>query len=802
GLPGINVEATKWKMQGQKVEQSRLDYIHKHQNDLRSDYLSGLYDAVSRGDHEGITAGSKIMLPSTFIGGPRLDNCNVVSYNRSLSLAFEAHINVEYYDWSMLFKYLFKYISKGSDRILSKVSMSNREVSTSTAVNSVQIDKIQDYVGGRFICLFEACWRIYDFPIHGRELAMQILNVYLEDMQRVSFRERDMLDIIVNLPEKKKITLTEWFVYNNEHTDGRHLTYLNFPSEFMWRPFLLPDAAMSPERISGSSTEIRTLFAQILIYCDVADPGKLWTKHWQTMHDDIPTKVSKAIGIPNYHVNTAELQGSPPQHLLEDLKNKLLMEEKNYKRDLLMQEVIHSVPKLNHDQKKKIYDLIINASATNQQELLFIYGHGGTGKTFLWKKIISSLRSQGKIVLAVASSGIASLLLPTCRTTHSRFKLPLELTDESLCHAKKKSNGEIGEPDEEENHDSSWTINPPEYCVTVDETGMAELIDFIYDEAMLKTPITGEGHSKTYLSIDEAIPIGRETSETEMLYPMEYLNTITFLGFSSHELQLKVGSPIMLLRNVNLSGGLCNGTRMIAIKENVRQHYCIPQNRTRKLHSRGKSIPKMDFQKYSRHETTGILMHSNRQTANMDINNIDYFNPLLKPGTVYRFSNFIYETTNPYHQTLVNKVSLKFGKITRFDILTEKESEFPEHHFEFIAYNQLASKVPYQDENSKMIYPVLTGCIRSNNNVTPFGDANTCQKYLRKVDIENLDGNIVEFTMWDELVKQFNKAKNRKDKSPVIIVVSSCRVTKYKATPATYYYINPRIPEAEYAHTA
>ncbi|GJU58778.1 DNA helicase, partial [Tanacetum coccineum] len=564
-----------------RVEQSRLDYIHKHQNDLRSDYLSGLYDAVSRGDHEGITAGSKIMLPSTFIGGPR----------------------------------------------------SNREVSTSTAVNSVQIDEIQDYVGGRFICLFEACWRIYDFPIHGRELAMQILNVYLEDMQRVSFRERDMLDIIVNLPEKKKITLTEWFVYNNEHTDGRHLTYLNFPSEFMWRPFLLPDAAISPERISGSSTEIRTLFAQILIYCDVADPGKLWTKHWQTMRDDIPTKVSKAIGIPNYHVNTAELQGSPPQHLLEDLKNKLLMEEKNYKRDLLMQEVIHSVPKLNHDQKKKIYDLIINASATNQQELLFIYGHGGTGKTFLWKKIISSLRSQGKIVLAVASSGIASLLLPTCRTTHSRFKLPLELTDESLCHAKKKS-------------------------------------------------------------------------------------------------------------------------------------------------------------------------QNNAIQANMDINNIDYFNPLLKPGTVYRFSNFIYETTNPYHQTLVNKVSLKFGKITRFDILTEKESEFPEHHFEFIAYNQLASKVPYQDENSKMIYPVLTGCIRSNNNVTPFGDANTGQKYLRKVDIENLDGNIVEFTMWDELVKQFNKAKNRKDKSPVIIVVSSCRVTKYKATPATYYYINPRIPKAEYAHTA
>ncbi|GKE49317.1 DNA helicase [Tanacetum coccineum] len=114
------------------------------------------------------------------------------------------------------------------------------------------------------------------------------------------------------------------------------------------------------------------------------------------------------------------------------------MEEKNYNRDTLMQETALFVPKLNQDQKE-IYNLIINASEESRQELLFVYGHGGTGKTFLWKTIISSLRSQGKIVLAVASSGIASLLLLAGRTTHSRFKLPLELTDESVCHAKKHS---------------------------------------------------------------------------------------------------------------------------------------------------------------------------------------------------------------------------------------------------------------------------------------------------------------------------------------------------------------------------
>ncbi|GJT88913.1 DNA helicase [Tanacetum coccineum] len=74
----------------------------------------------------------------------------------------------------------------------------------------------------------------------------------------------------------------------------------------------------------------------------------------------------------------------------------------------------------------------------------------------------------------------------------------------------------------------------------------------------------------TYLSNDEAIPVDKDTGETEILYPSEYLNTMKFPGFPPHKLQLKVGSPIMLLRNVNLSGGLCNDTRMI-----VRSMRCL-----------------------------------------------------------------------------------------------------------------------------------------------------------------------------------------------------------------------------------
>lgn len=51
----------------------------------------------------------------------------------------------------------------------------------------------------------------------------------------------------------------------------------------------------------------------------------------------------------------------------------------------------------------------------------FVSGYGGTGKTFLWGTIVAWLCARGKIVLTVASSSVASLLLPGGRTTHSRL---------------------------------------------------------------------------------------------------------------------------------------------------------------------------------------------------------------------------------------------------------------------------------------------------------------------------------------------------------------------------------------------
>ena len=58
----------------------------------------------------------------------------------------------------------------------------------------------------------------------------------------------------------------------------------------------------------------------------------------------------------------------------------------------------------------------------------FSMHRGITGETYLINLILSKIRSQGKIVLATASSGITATLLQGGRTLRVIFKIPLDLT--------------------------------------------------------------------------------------------------------------------------------------------------------------------------------------------------------------------------------------------------------------------------------------------------------------------------------------------------------------------------------------
>ena len=84
--------------------------------------------------------------------------------------------------------------------------------------------------------------------------------------------------------------------------------------------------------------------------------------------------------------------------------------------------------------QRQAYNTIISTIDNGRRpNTFYLQGPAGTGKTFLYKTLCHYYRSQGKIVLCVASSGIAALLLPGGRTAHSQFSIPINSNRDTQC---------------------------------------------------------------------------------------------------------------------------------------------------------------------------------------------------------------------------------------------------------------------------------------------------------------------------------------------------------------------------------
>ncbi|KAK2436868.1 ATP-dependent DNA helicase pif1 [Trifolium repens] len=182
---------------------------------------------------------------------------------------------------------------------------------------------------------------------------------------------------------------------------------------------------------------IRMLFVTILILCEPSNVRSLWNEFLTHMTEDYQN-VNNVVGLNLTHLLLKDLNEllsihgkSTKDYNLPSLP--ATATEENAVPSVIQEELsvhipdedIQAVAKLNNDQMiafKTIMDVIDR----KQSEVFFIDGPGGTGKTFLYRTIMASLRSRGQIVIATASSGIAATLLPGGRTAHSRFKLPFE----------------------------------------------------------------------------------------------------------------------------------------------------------------------------------------------------------------------------------------------------------------------------------------------------------------------------------------------------------------------------------------
>ncbi|GKF19276.1 hypothetical protein Tco_0067914 [Tanacetum coccineum] len=111
------------------------------------------------------------------------------------------------YGYDIMESGIFKYISKGTDRVVARIARNTTNVQTgaseSTNQPQVVIDEIKNFLDARYVSPHEACWRLFEFEIHYREPAVQILVVHLQNMQRIVFKEKDKLDSLVVNPYKK-----------------------------------------------------------------------------------------------------------------------------------------------------------------------------------------------------------------------------------------------------------------------------------------------------------------------------------------------------------------------------------------------------------------------------------------------------------------------------------------------------------------------------------------------------------------------------------------------------------------------
>ncbi|XP_075492617.1 uncharacterized protein LOC142530687 [Primulina tabacum] len=392
-----------------KLETTRLDYYQRNQAEMRAEFYQGIVDSIIRGETRGSEVGQRIVLPASFIGGPRdmrrryLNAMALVRIFGKPDLFITMTCNPEWKEikdnlkegqkaqdrpdlTSRLVKYLYKYIYKGHDKVAVHIAHEDGEN---------VIDEIKNFQDARWVSAQEAVWRIFEFDLNEISQANIMCGI-----KRTSFGNKGKKGKVIGR------------VNGANSVEGERY-YLR----------LLLNHVRGPTSFDNLLTVDGNICFTFKEAAQRRDVRKLWETYFEAMSEDFKKNFSicrglltaktlqslsmllesmgKDIGLYDLPKVTTPIDGPSeviPREILDELAVNIPDE------DYLAQSNLNTA-------QRKAFSTIIDCLDAHKNGLFFVDGPGGTGKTYLYRALLANVRSRKMIALATSNFRSCSIYI-------------------------------------------------------------------------------------------------------------------------------------------------------------------------------------------------------------------------------------------------------------------------------------------------------------------------------------------------------------------------------------------------------